>query len=198
MGGCSLFRDPKPMRVRPAFSPNGELLHPGGRGAPPCATLVGAWWDKLAARQAGQIDKAAFLADAERQFAVMDLDHDGFITSNELSEYRTGMDEAMREDVPAIGPDGRPLSDRVIPPPEARRTGRTGDNSMLSRNPTRYGSQIPADMVDPVMSADRSLSFKVSHEDFMVQANEIFAELDKDHDGKLSRDEATASCPRFP
>jgi hypothetical protein len=50
--------------------------------------------------------------------------------------------------------------------------------------------------VDPVMSADKSLSFKVSREDFLYQqTTEIFPNLDKNHDGKLSREEVVSSCP---
>jgi hypothetical protein len=200
LAGCSTFGGGKPPRIRPTFSPNGELLHTGGRGAPECSTLVGAWWDRIAALHAGGLDKATFLADAETQFATMDLDHDGFITSSELSDYRAGMDEAMRDEVPAIGPDGKPLSD-IRPnqlPQESRRGNRPGETPSMLPRTTHYGSQIPADMVDPVMSADRSLSFKVSREDFMVQAHEVFLDLDKDRDGRLSRDEVIAACPARP
>ena len=76
------------------------------------------------------------------------------------------------------------------PGPQPRR-GMRGDNIA---GPPR-SIQIPADVVDPVMSADKSLSFKVSREDFIAQANEIFTDLDKDRDGKLTKDELVASCP---
>jgi hypothetical protein len=46
------------------------------------------------------------------------------------------------------------------------------------------------------MSADKSLSFKVSQKDFMAQANELFSDMDKGKTGMISRDAAIElRCP---
>lgn len=189
MAGCGPSRDQRSLRPIPIFSPNGELLSRGGKGLPGCPEVVGDWWDRLAAQHGGVVGKAAFLADAEAQFTAMDLDHDGFITPSELSDYRAGADEQMGEE-------------RLLPPgvtlPQNAGSGGYGrrlpsDSNLPQR---RLQTVIPADVVDPVMSADKSLSFKVSREDFMAQANDLFAEMDKGREGKISREAAIAlRCP---
>lgn len=182
MAACSSQGGPA-LRARPIFSPNGELLSVGGKGAPPCPDVMGKWWDTIAAAHGGKLDKAIFMADADTQFAAMDLDHDGFITPSELSDYRVEMDPPYE-----VPPPGAPIREAG---PQPRR-GMRGDSIA---GPPR-SIQIPADVVDPVMSADKSLSFKVSKEDFTAQVHEVFAELDKNHDGLLSRDEVIDSCPK--
>ena len=191
----SLFGQQVTARPRPVFSPNGEVLSRGGREAPSCAEALGGWWDRLAASHGGSVDKAAFLADAELQFQTMDLDHDGFITPAELSEYRAGADQQMDEIV--LPPDAVNGTESAPPPMSrgrGRRGGPTSDSAMASN--ARTAISIPPDMVDPVMSADKSLSFKVSHQDFMTQAVELFDELDKAHSGRISRETVLATCPK--
>jgi hypothetical protein len=198
VAACSTSKDPRLSRARPVFSPNGELLTGGGRGAPHCAEAMGDWWDRLAAQHGGQIDRAVFMADAEVQFAAMDLDHDGDITPSELSQYRASMEEVAVDNVAPPGPDGRPQDTAPVPTPGGgRQGGRRGGGVGGGAPPPRSAAsgQIPADVVDPVMSADKNLTFKVSHADFMAQAVEVFADLDKNRDGRLSRDEVLASCP---
>jgi hypothetical protein len=194
---CSASKDPRLNRARPVFSPNGELLTGGGRGAPHCPEVMGDWWDRLAAQRGGQIDRPVFMADAEIQFAAMDLDHDGEITPAELSQYRASLADVAIDNVAPPGPDGRPQDAMPLPSPGGgRQGGRRGGGGGATAPPRSAASgQIPADVVDPVMSADKNLTFKVSHADFMAQAAEVFSDLDKNRDGRLSRDEVLASCP---
>ena len=58
------------------------MIEVGRRGA-----LAG-WFDRVGSGKAGTIDLAAFLADASRQFAAMDINHDGQLTPDELARYR--------------------------------------------------------------------------------------------------------------
>jgi len=195
MAACSSHD--RALHPRPVFSPNGEILSGGGKGAPSCPEILGTWWDKLAGAQGGQLGKDVFLADANSEFDAMDLDHDGFITPSELSEYRAAMEESA-EDQKMMPPDQLQQSAefpsrRRLPIPGDPR-GERGLGDGPAPQPPHY-SQIPADVVDSVMSADKSLSFKVSRDDFLAQAKEVFAELDKDHDGRLSKEETVKNCP---
>jgi hypothetical protein len=174
------------------------MLSAGGKGAPSCPDALGIWWDKVAGAHGGQLGKDVFLADANSQFDAMDLDHDGFITPSELSEYRAPIEDPY-EDEKILSPDqlqqraAQVRRERHLPSP-ADPTGQRRGNDDLQAQPHHY-SQIPPDVVDPVMSADKSLSFKVSREDFLAQADEVFAELDKNHDGRLSKEETAKNCP---
>ena len=182
MAACSSHE--RAQRARPVFSPNGEILSAGGKGAPTCPEAMGAWWDRMAAAHGGVFTREMLVADANTQFDAMDLDHDGFITPSELSEYRAALDEGPG--LEAVLPPGEPSADTRMHP------HRPGDTYV---QPKIRAAQIPADVVDPVMSADKSLSFKVSREDFIAQANEVFTELNKSHDGKLTKLELLESCP---
>lgn len=195
MAGCGSSRDARLARPRPVFSPNGEIVSSGGPGAASCNEALGEWWDGIAAAHQGRLDKASFIEDAERQFAAMDLDHDGFITPYELSEYRAGLDEQAG---PPVLPPGVTPPAVYVPPPSAPLPGDRRGRSQIADSGfgTRPRStSLPPDLVDPVMSADRSLSFKVSHSDFIDQANDIFASFDKNRQGVITREALLASCP---
>ncbi|HET9149383.1 MAG TPA: hypothetical protein VFO61_02795 [Alphaproteobacteria bacterium] len=88
---------------RMLYSPNGEPLRGGSLGRPSCEKAMGAWFDRTDADRNGRVDRNEFVADARRQFAVMDLDHDGTITPAELDKYR-----APYMTVPPMG-KGKPV-----------------------------------------------------------------------------------------
>ena len=66
------------------FSPNGEPL----TGGKPCGDTMTLWFSRMDAGHSGRLERKDFLADAQTQFKRMDLDHDGFITADELSAFR--------------------------------------------------------------------------------------------------------------
>jgi hypothetical protein len=57
------------------------------------------------------------------------------------------------------------------------------------------GRRGPNEQPDPVMSADVNLDNRVTLEEFQAQAARTFASLDRNRDGRLSKDEVEASCP---
>lgn len=150
---------------RTFYSPNGEVLNGGTLGKPTCSDAMTNWFNRIDANHDGRVTRDEFFADARRQFAIMDSDHDDLITPVELDHYRA------------------PFS-----PPQDKRTpaGRRRDTS---RNSLTAG-----DTPDPVMSADTRLRNEVDLRDFLIHAEKVFATLDRDRDGSLNRREAVAAC----
>src|ERR1700722_6318414 len=90
LSACSLFGSHTQDTDRTSavlFSPNGEPLSGGPLGHPPCAEAIGRWFDRVDTNHDGAISLEEYLADACRQFAAMDLDHEGVVTPAELSQY---------------------------------------------------------------------------------------------------------------
>ena len=56
-----------------------------------CEDALDAWFDHMDSGHTGGISHAALLADAEHQYKLMDLRHDGKVTAEELSKYRLSM-----------------------------------------------------------------------------------------------------------
>jgi len=183
----------------PVLSPNAEPLTGGPLGPPrPCAEVLASWGQRVGAAHDGTVSRAAFLADAEAQFARMDLDHDGFITADELSDYR----EPFRPRPPEGG-----KGDRRGPPPGGGGGGRGGPGGPGGGGPGGFGGppgggggpsgarQTSANTADPVMSADTNLDFRVSRDEFLRQAEAVFDSLDRDHSGRLDAAKLARFCP---
>ncbi len=171
LGACDDFLSPiLPARERyyALYSPNGEPLSGGPLGRPSCKDALSGWYDRVAATHGGTIDLTTFLADTRRQFAAMDLDHDGLITPAELSSYRAPYAVAVPRD-----PKARP-------------------SELGRRRPEDSG--VGADRADPVMIADVTLRNQVSLPDFLAYENRKFAELNTSHTGVLRREEVLATC----
>ncbi|MDB5405735.1 MAG: hypothetical protein JWL84_647 [Rhodospirillales bacterium] len=156
------------------YSPNGEPIGGGALGPADCEAATGRWLARVDRDGDGMIDRAEFIADARRQFAAMDLDHDGFVTPPELQQYRARF---AREEQPRPAATGEPGGER---PGRRRVAGEAG--------------REPVDRIDPVMSADLSLRNKVSEADFLAQAERRFRAIDSDHDGRLDKYELVKAC----
>ncbi len=175
--------DRGPAGYQRIYSPNGEPLSGGVLGHPACEAALSGWFHRVGGGHDGPISHDAFMADAQQQFDRMDIRHSGFITASDLEVFRAPYQDP-------IAPDPVPRTDGDHPPGTRHHGAGGAAQSTRSR-----GS--PVDLsADPVMSADTSLRFKVSREDFIRQAQEAFTHLDADHDGTLSRAEVLQECPR--
>lgn len=102
LGACAPQPRPEGRHGQPpvpalVFSPNGEPL-----GRDDCQTLLKRWHDRF-----GPLDEANFKADSLAQFAHMDSDGDGFITSDELRGLRQPFLEHT-------GPTGAPPPEKPL------------------------------------------------------------------------------------
>jgi len=177
LGACG-GRD-EPERPPPPVSPNGEPLVAGGPDAT-CEAALGRWFDAADLNHDGSLDTAEFLADAARWFAVMDANHDGAVTPDELTALRLKL----------TPPAPRPV--RGSDEERAERSGRDRRGGFLGigGEPRR----LSADRPDPVMSADLNLDNRVTEEEFQAQATRVFAGLDRNRDGRLTKDEVLVGC----
>jgi hypothetical protein len=178
------------------FSPNGEPLSGGPLGHPKCADALSGWFDRMDANHRGFLDRDEFLNDARQQFARMDIHQAGYVTAADLSEYRAPYE-------PPVGGPGRPDMGGQGGGGQGGEVGRPGRSGDMSGPPSRsgggrsdQGSRGPTvdTRADPVMSADKLLKFKVTLEDFLIHAGEVFTTLDTKHDGHVTREAVQATC----
>jgi hypothetical protein len=192
LGACRGHPEGGRQRVAPpiVYSPNAEPLTGGPLGHPACEEALSAWFLRVDTNHDGTIDLGEFMADAATQFDRMDLYHSGFVTAADLSTYRAPYDGGVTYfDVPP--PDtGTPdeKKPRSLPGSHAFEDSAGKDRS--TRGP------LVDTRADPVMSADKSLSFKVTRDEFLAQqSHEVFPSLDRNHDGRITREAVFATCP---
>lgn len=183
-GGACSHSKPAPPPHRALFSPNGEPLSGGPLGFPACEAAMSGWFDRLDTAHKAAIDRAAFLADARRQFKAMDLNGDGILTPEVLLRYREPYEVGVVAQAAAhVDEDDK---DKEGQPGHMKKagSGRTGTGS----------ADLARDVPDPVMSADTSLRLRVTEPEFLLHAGKVFDSLDADRDGSLSRVEALQWC----
>ncbi len=156
------------------------------------------WFDRLDSSHTGRVTLAQLQADAERQFKLMDLRHDGKVTAEELSTYRLKLMGGQYVSVST--PDQKDTIERIDEdddgPDTARgRRGPSGRESD-SRKQVDAFAALTTDQPDPVMSADGDLDGSVTMEEFRALVAQNFAEFDKDHAGYVTKSEVQASCDR--
>jgi hypothetical protein len=177
VGGCWGHRYTAPTAVR-LYSPFGEPLSGGPLGHPSCSDALSAWFERVDTNHDGVIDRDAFLADAQRQFAIMDLDKDGTITPAELAQYRAPY---QAEPSAAAGD-------------QAAQTGSATGRKQRHGQGGGGSGDFDNDQPDPVMAADVRFRNQVSRQDFMAYAARQFTTLDVDHHGRLAKADVLSSC----
>lgn len=187
LAGCSHHND-KPKSARLFYSPNGEPLNGGPLGQPTCPQAMASWFDRVNVHHDGKLTREEFLADAQAQYQRMDIDHNGYLVSEELERFR----KPYRADMPIDAEkQAKDSSDRS---PRGERAERKGGGRFGPDTDPRDHGGTPTAMPDPVLSADTNNDFKVTLEEFMAQAQSTFNDLDADRDGVLSKDEALRVC----
>ncbi len=190
LGSCANLRRDAATRDRslePIFSPNGEPLNGGPLGHPACNDAVASWFARVDADHDGTIDRDEFLADTRRQFAVMDLNKDGEITSAELGAYRAPFGAT-----PSFSPAEEPGAPANTAEPGSRRRRGVSTGGLGARKSVDTTNDTP----DPVMSADVNLKFRVNLSDFVAYEKKEFSALDLKRNGRVTLGEVQqSSCP---
>lgn len=163
------------------YSPNAEPLNGGVLDHPSCDTALSGWFERNDANYDSLVDKTEFMADAKAQFARMDIDKQGYLVSEELERYRE--------------PYWQGLTWKADHNGEEKKKSYHGKEDSQGKH-ERNTDTDQTTLIDPVMSADSNLDFKVTPEEFFAQAEKNFADLDADHNGLLSRDEVLAICKK--
>ncbi len=151
----------------PIYSLTGERLNGGPKGQTTCEDAQAKWLQNVDLDKDGGLELDELLTEAKRQFALMDLNHDGFITPDELSLYRaqTGGTQLATE----------PME---------------GDKHGVHPLPMHPAGSQP----DPVLSADSNLDFQVSLEEYLSQQKDNMAQFNKDKDQSLDAQELNLLC----
>lgn len=180
---CAGCGDRSAHAVGPIYSPNGEMLNGGPLGHPSCEVAMSQWFARADTDHDGALELNEFIADTRRQFAVMDLDKDGYITPAELADYRG----------PFVYPEARAAA---ADGGETARQDRGGGFSLFGFGGGRENtSNEPS---DPVMSADVNMRNRVSLADFIAYARKEFGSLDAKHDGHVTLSEVQDLCTAQP
>ena len=163
------------------YSPNGEPLNGGTLGRPTCQEALSKWFDRVDTTHAGTISSNEFLTDTRLQFQRMDIDHNGYLVSEEIERFR----QPYRQQTAAEQPVQKPKNDAS-----------QGKRSHGGRNGGNHEEEDAGDnTADPVMSADANLDFKVTLDEFMAYAQKQFFALDSNHIGTITKEEVLARCP---
>jgi hypothetical protein len=172
-------------------SPSGEPFR-GGNG-------LAAWFAQADADHDGAITFAEFQADAMRAFRLYDTNGDGVIDGFEIQAYE-------RERVPEIseitieGPEGAPPGGRAF---GRRGHGMGGGPEGAAQDPKPPGAGRDGaarysllNEPEPLLAADEDVDGKVTLAEWTHATARRFAELDRDHTGRLTLESLRPAKPK--
>ena len=170
------------------YSPSGEPLMGGGWPVE-CPDALSVWFDRVNAKRDGNLTLEELLADARRQFQVMDTRNDGRVTAATLSAYRQQIMGGRYTSVSAA--DNAALNDMA----ERERNEDFPGDKHLRRGFSRADlSRVPTEQPDPVMSADENLDGSVTWDEFRDYLGQVFIELGTKRAGYLTKSNVRIFC----
>lgn len=175
-GGPAAAQPPAPPAGPPVsvfISPMGEPFRRAqGPGEP-----VERWFAGADADRDGAVTVTEFQADAARFYGTLDVNSNGEIAPDEISRYETQIAPEIQSGMRMIqlyDRNGRPVRQR------GQRPG---------LGPYGMGTQALLAIPQPVISADADFNRGVSPAEFRHTAGQRFLLIDRNHDGRLTRDE---------
>lgn len=152
--------------VRVFISPMGEpFRRDQGPGEP-----IDRWFQGADTDRDGALSVLEFQADAARFFATLDVNHDNEIAPDEMGRYETEVAPEVQL--------GRNLGLNL-----RNRRPRPGEGAY------GMGTQSLLAIPQPVISADTDLNRGVSTAEFRHAAGQRFLMLDRNRDGRITREE---------
>lgn len=155
------------------ISPMGEPFRRAqGPGEP-----IERWFIGADADHDGAVTVTEFQADATRFYATLDVNQDREIAPDEISRYETQIAPELQAGMRMIqlyDRNGRPIQQRRQRP---------------GLGPYGMGTQALLAIPQPVISADADFNRGVSPAEFRHTAGQRFLLIDRNHDGRLTRDE---------
>lgn len=185
---------PPPPGPQLFISPAGQPF----RAAPGQPQPLDQWWAKADANHDGVLTREEMIADALAFFETLDVARDGAIDGVEVTRYEKEVVPEILQGVRQVMPAGPAGPRRGSPGEGASRVGKggTGADGRASKRrapppPPREGAGRWGLLNDPqpIMSADADWSRRVTREEFEAKAVMMFKQLDRDHDGRLTREE---------
>jgi len=162
------------------YSPAGDPLNGGPLGHPACPAAMKNWFTRADVNHDNAVTIDEFLGDAKTQFQRMDIDKNGYLVSEELERFRM-----TYRDEPANEHHDNGDSD------QSSGGGHHGKkHGGEDENAASHGSNTGS-VIDPVMSADVNLDYKVSLDEFISYEKNTFKKLNAANDGKLTLVEVT-------
>lgn len=189
----------------PFISPMGEAFRPRS----PTDDTLADWFRQADRNHDGKLTQDEMIADADRFFATLDVDHDGEIGPGELVRYEwqlapeiqvnSNRKRARGEPAPAKAGRDDPIVDDAAGGDEAPKAGRKRRSDFnLDTGPQGAARYALLNIPEPVAAADADFNRAITLDEFRQAAAARFQMLDRQHQGVLTLEGLRSLLPSAP